>query len=81
MTTHPVRFVVADDLQRSRLTVFFRLLLAVPHFIWIMIWTYAMFVFLPFQWLWVIFAGHMEEDTHRYIGRSCATRCTSTPTS
>ena len=30
-----MRLVVADDLQRSRLTVFFRLLLALPHFVWI----------------------------------------------
>ena len=28
---HPIRLVVTDDLDRSRLTVFFRLLLAIPH--------------------------------------------------
>ena len=27
-----------DDLQRSRLTVFFRLLLGIPHFIWLVLW-------------------------------------------
>ena len=32
---HPVRLVVNDDLRRSRLTVFFRLLLAIPHYFWI----------------------------------------------
>ena len=32
---HPVRLVVSDDLQRNRLTVFFRLILAIPHFIWV----------------------------------------------
>jgi hypothetical protein len=69
VSEHPVRFVVTDDLRRSRLTVFFRLLLAIPHLIWITIWTYAMFVVIAFQWLWVIGAGHMEEDVHRYIGR------------
>ena len=31
---HPVRLVLADDLRRSRLTVCFRLLLALPHFVW-----------------------------------------------
>jgi len=69
VSEHPVRFVVTDDLRRSRLTVFFRLLLALPHFVWISIWTYAMFVVIAFQWLWVIGAGHMEEDVHRYFGR------------
>ena len=27
---HPIRIVVNDDLQRTRLTVFFRLILAIP---------------------------------------------------
>ena len=31
--THAVRLVVSDDLRRSRLTVFFRLLLVIPHFL------------------------------------------------
>jgi len=31
---HPVRLTVEDDYVRSRLTVFFRLLLAIPHLIW-----------------------------------------------
>ncbi len=69
MSTHPVRFVVTDDLRRSRLTVFFRLLLVLPHLIWSTIWTYAMFPLIAFQWLWVIGAGNMEEDVHRFIGR------------
>ena len=69
MNEHPIGFVVTDDLRRSRLTVFFRLLLALPHLIWISIWTYAMVVVVAFQWLCVIGAGHMEDDVHRYIGR------------
>jgi Domain of unknown function (DUF4389) len=69
VTQHPVRFVIDDDLRRSRLTVFFRLLLAIPHYVWIFLWTYTMFLFIPFQWLWVLFAGRMEEDAHRYLAR------------
>jgi hypothetical protein len=30
MTDHPIGLVVDDDLKRNRLTVFFRLLLAIP---------------------------------------------------
>ena len=65
----PVRTTVTDDLARSRLTVFFRLLLATPHYVWMLLWTYSMFVLIAFQWLWVLFAGRMEDDIHRYIGR------------
>ena len=32
---HPVRIVVDDDLERPRLTVLFRLFLAIPHFVWL----------------------------------------------
>ena len=39
MDRHPVRLVAGDDLQRSRLTVFFRLLLAIPHAIWFLLWS------------------------------------------
>jgi hypothetical protein len=40
---HPVRLVVEDDLRRSRLTVLFRLVLAVPHLIWIALWGGAIY--------------------------------------
>ena len=35
---HPIAMVVDDDLRRSRLTVFFRLLLSIPHIIWMFLW-------------------------------------------
>ena len=35
---HPLRMVVTDDLQRNRLTVFFRLLLVIPHLIVLLLW-------------------------------------------
>ncbi len=34
----PIRLTVADDLRRSRLTTFFRLLLAIPHIVWLLLW-------------------------------------------
>ena len=37
-TQHPIGLIVTDDLHRSRLTVFFRLLLALPHLIWVSLW-------------------------------------------
>ena len=35
---HPIRLHITDDLQRNRLTVFFRLILAIPHIIWLSLW-------------------------------------------
>jgi len=34
----PVRLEVGGDLRRSRLTVFFRVLLALPHLVWLTLW-------------------------------------------
>ena len=41
---HQVRLELSDDGRRSRLTVFFRLLLALPHFVWLVLWSVAAFV-------------------------------------
>lgn len=67
--THPVRFVVTDDLRRSRLTVLFRIVLALPHLVWATLWAYALALLVPFQWLWALFAGRLEEDVHALLGR------------
>jgi hypothetical protein len=64
-----VRLVVDDDLRRSRLTVLFRLLLVIPHFVWLWIWLWAFFVVLVFNWLATLFAGRTEEDVHSFLGR------------
>ena len=67
--THPIRFVITDDLRRSRLTVLFRVVLAMPHWIWATLWTYAAVPLLVFQWLWALFAGRLEEDVHAFLSR------------
>ena len=54
---HPVRLVVEDDYRRSRLTVFFRLLLAIPHFIWFFLWTLWVVLTGVVNWLISIFTG------------------------
>ena len=38
---HPVQLQLSDDGRRSRLTVFFRLLLVLPHLVWLSLWFVA----------------------------------------
>jgi hypothetical protein len=57
MEPHPIRVVADDDLRRSRLTVFFRLLLAIPHFIWLFLWTIAAFFAAFANWLATLVSG------------------------
>ncbi len=64
-----MRLRVDDDLRRSRVTVFFRLLLVVPHFIWLYVWGFAVTVVVAFNWFATLFAGRTEDDVHSFIGR------------
>src|SRR5512135_1349469 len=52
---HPITLVVNDDLQRSRLTVFFRGLLAIVPFIWLMLWGIAAVVAHIIAWFAALF--------------------------
>ena len=64
---HPVRLGVTDDLRRSRLTVFFRLLLALPHLIWLSLWTIVAFVVLLVSWFATLIVGRTPSALHRFL--------------
>jgi hypothetical protein len=66
MEPHPIRMVVGDDLERSRLTVFFRLLLAIPHIIWLFLWTIAVFFVAILSWFIVLFTARLPEGLHGF---------------
>jgi hypothetical protein len=58
---HPVRLVVTDDLNRSRLTVFFRILLGIPHYLWAALLGIAFTVVVFLQWWILLFRGSPAE--------------------
>jgi Domain of unknown function (DUF4389) len=64
-----VRLRVDDDLHRSRLRVFFRLVLVLPHLVWLYFWAWAFFAVLVFNWFATLFAGRSEADVHSFMGR------------
>lgn len=63
----PVRLTVADDLRRSRLTVFFRLLLAIPHFVWFLLWGIAVFFAWIVNWFATLFTGRSPAGLWRFL--------------
>jgi Domain of unknown function (DUF4389) len=65
---HPVR-VVGDpyDLRRSRLTVFFRILLALPHILWLVLWSIVVFFAAIGQWFVTLFRGTPAGGLHRFL--------------
>jgi hypothetical protein len=64
---HPVRLAVEDDYDRNRLTVFFRLLLAIPHIIWFFLWSVLIFFTAVLNWLVSIFTGKPPDTFHRLM--------------
>jgi hypothetical protein len=63
----PIRLVVRDDLRRSRLTVLFRLILAIPHFVWLTLWGIAAFVVAFILWLAVLINGSAPTNLHDFV--------------
>jgi hypothetical protein len=69
MEPHPIELVVEDDLRRNRLTVFFRLLLAIPHFVWAILWSIAVFFAAIANWVVTLVAGRPPAGLHRFLSR------------
>jgi len=67
---HPVHIVGdADAYRRSRLTVLLRVLLAFPHFIWLLLWTVVAFPTVLLQWFVLLVSGSPAAPLHRFIAR------------
>jgi hypothetical protein len=66
---HPIGLVVDDDLKRTRLTVFFRLLLAIPQAIWLAVWGIAAYVAWIVAWFAALFTGRVPAGLHDFLAR------------
>ena len=63
----PARIIVRDDLQRSRLTVFFRLLLFIPHLVWLVLWSIVAVLAAIANWFATLAAGAPPAALHRFL--------------
>ena len=64
---HPVRLELSDHLGRSRLTVFFRFLLTIPHLIWLLLWTVLALLAVFVAWVVALVIGRVPTPLHRFI--------------
>src|SRR4051794_1316418 len=64
---HPVKLLVEDDLLRNRLTVFFRIILAIPHFIFLFFWTIAVILASIVNWVITLVSGMPPEGLHKFM--------------
>ena len=67
MQEHPVRLLVEDDLHRNRWTVFFRIVLAIPHLIWAFLWTIAVFFAAIANWIAALVRGEPPAGLHGFL--------------
>jgi Domain of unknown function (DUF4389) len=67
---HPIRLTAADDdLSRSRLTVFFRLLLVIPHYVWLTLWSILAYLVAIVAWFAALFTAQVPDALHRFLAR------------
>jgi hypothetical protein len=64
---HPIRLIVTDDLQRTRLTVFFRLILAIPALVWVLLWGVVVGLALIAAWFVAVFTGRVPDGLHQFM--------------
>ena len=69
MNAHPIQLLSRDDLERTRLTVFFRLILWIPHGIWLGLWGIAVGFAVIVSWFATLFAGQTPDGLHNFIAR------------
>jgi len=67
MDSHPIQLHIDDDLSRTRLTVFFRLLLALPHLLWVALWGIAAFVAALANWVLTLIGGKSPDGLHGFL--------------
>ena len=69
LAVHPIGLIVEDDLKRTRLTVFFRLLLAIPQLIWIALWGIVVYIAVLVAWFAALVTGRVPDGLHDFIAR------------
>ena len=65
--SHPIRLIANDDLQRTRLTVFFRLILAIPLFLWFTLWAVIATLALIVNWFATLAVGRSPDGLHNFL--------------
>ena len=64
---HPIRVNVTDDLRRTRLTVLFRLILAIPHFLWLALVGVIVVFAVIGTWFATLVQGRSPLGLHRFL--------------
>jgi hypothetical protein len=64
---HPINLINNDDLKRSRLTVFFRLLLVIPHLIVLAVLAIVAYIVVFIAWVAGVILGRVPDGLHNFL--------------
>lgn len=67
MNDRPVQLIVSDDLQRTRVTVLFRAILAIPHLIWLALWGIAAWIAVIVNWFATLIRSQSPDALHNFL--------------
>src|SRR5213080_653426 len=69
LAPHPIALTLSDDPRRNRLTVAFRLLLALPHIVWITLWAIVAAIVAIVTWFAALITGRPPAALHAFLAR------------
>lgn len=67
MSTYPVVYQQNPPVERSRLTVFFRLIMLIPHYIWICFYGIGAVVVVFCAWFAILFTGSYPAGMYGFV--------------
>jgi hypothetical protein len=65
---HPVQFDLDYEIDRNRLTTFFRLIVAIPWIVWLYLYGIVAFVAAVIAWFAMLFTKRYPESLYDFIG-------------
>lgn len=66
MNTYPVKYTQDPPEQRSRVTVFLRMFMVIPHMIWAFIYGIGFFVVVIAAWFAIVFTGRFPAGMYEF---------------
>jgi hypothetical protein len=67
MSTYPVVYHQTPAVERSRLTVFFRLIMVIPHLVWSLFYGLAAGIGVFIAWFATVFTGRYPEGMYEFV--------------
>ena len=66
MSTYPIAYEQHPPVERSRLTVFFRFLMVIPHLVWALFYGLAFYVVEVIAWFAILFTGKWPQALYEF---------------